>query len=103
MAGCSSGVAGSGEVGRAPMHADPRGSGRGRPDRLILMTAAALGGLRRERWVDHGNGEREERDEREEEERDEREEEEKKEGTSRGQHSVQPVIECIFIFLLDSV
>ena len=34
IAGCSSGVAGSGEVGRAPMHVDPRGSGRGRPDLL---------------------------------------------------------------------
>ena len=51
------------------MHADPRGSGRGWPDRLILMMAAPLGGLRRGRWVDHGNGERGERDGREEEEK----------------------------------
>ena len=51
------------------MHADPHGSGRGWPDRLIPMTAASLGSLRRERQVDHGNGEREKRDDREEEEK----------------------------------
>ena len=51
------------------MHADPQGSSRGRPYRLITMMAAPLGGLRRGRRVDHGNGEREERDDREEEEK----------------------------------
>ena len=67
MAGCSSGVAGSGEVGRDPMHADPRGSGRGRPD---LLNGGAPGRpAARGDALTMAAGREKERDAREEEEK----------------------------------
>ena len=67
MAGCSSGVNGSGKVGRAPMHADPRGSGRGRPD---LLNGSAPGRpAARGDALTMAAGREKERDAREEEEK----------------------------------